>query len=137
MNMRGPFGEMVPGMFAMKTGMGPKDRPELIYRGVRVTRQDVHDLTQVDEYPQATGWYIDSDGQLDVRNEDCTVHVVASYPGGSWKRVWFPGAEQNFTGLVLPKDELNGEAEEEEEETPIAFAPDDVEVGVYDDVDPD
>jgi hypothetical protein len=111
--MRGPFAglDFNTGKFAV-AGMESKDRPKVTHRGVRVMRHDAHDLTQVDEYPQATGWYIDSDGQLDVRNVDCTVHVVASYPGQQWRRVWFPGAEQNIA-FELPEFE-----EEEESEGP-------------------
>lgn len=112
MNIRGPFGEFAPGKFSV-AGMESKDRPKVTHRGVRVTRYDEHDLTQVDEYPQATGWYVD-EGQLDVQNEDSKHHVVASYPGDKWERVWFPGAELKTT-FELPADEdENGEREDVE-----------------------
>jgi hypothetical protein len=118
-NIQGPFGESTPSIFGMTaTGlMKTHDRPEVTHRGVRVMRHDAHDLTQTDEYPDATGWYTDDDGQLDVRNEDSKHHVVASYPSGSWKRVWFPGAEvktqyvlpEPDDNVVLPGEDENGE----------------------------
>lgn len=115
--MRGPFGEGTLGQFA-RAGAGlmstQHDRPQVTHRGVRVTRYDEHSLTQTDEYPDATGWYIDDTGQLDVRNEDSKCHVVASYPGDKWQRVWFPGAEVKVR-LELPADEdENGEREDVE-----------------------
>lgn len=109
MNIRGPFGDLVGGPFT-RAAIESKDRPKVTHRGVRVMRHDEHDLTQVDEYPQATGWYVDDNGQLDVRNEDSAMHVVASYPRMQWRRVWFPGAEEK-TRIELPLD-----VEEEEDE---------------------
>lgn len=122
--MRGPFSgvDITMGKFAL-AGAGiveGKDRPMMTHHGVKVMRYDEHSLTQIDEYPDATGWYIDDNGQLDVRNEDCTVHVVASYPSQQWRRVWFPGAETKIKFELLGEDE-NGEV-------------DDVEPLVYDDV---
>ena len=113
MNMRGPFGDFMPGKFGA-VAMESKDRPKVAHRGVRVMRHDEHDLTQVDEYPQATGWYIDDNGQLDVRNEDCPVYVVASYPGMQWRRVWFPGAEVTTTFELAADEDENGEREDVE-----------------------
>lgn len=128
MNMRGPFGSLD---FNPNTGrfgavvMEAKDRPKITHRGVKVMCYDEHSLTQVHEYPQATSWDVDDRGMLDVWNEDSHRTIVASYPEGLWKRVWFPGAEQNVA-FELPEIE-----EEEESEGPPYI--DDVEVGVYDD----
>lgn len=113
--MRGPFGEQIPGPFAMAASglLKTHDRPEYTHRGVRVMRHNAHDLTQVDEYPDATRWYVDETGQLDVLNEDAKVHVVASYPAEKWNRVWFSGAEIK-TRLVLTGEDENGEYEDVE-----------------------
>lgn len=113
MNIRGPFGDLVGGPFT-RAAIESKDRPQVMHRGVRVTRYDEHSLTQVDEYPDATGWYIDDDGQLDVRNEDSKHHVVASYPGQKWERVWFPGAEEKARIELPPPagEDENGERED-------------------------
>jgi hypothetical protein len=117
-NIRGPFGEQVPGKFGL-VAQGiinrETDRPEVTHRGVKVMRHDEHDLTQVDDYPDATSWYIDDNGQLDVHNEDCTAHVVASYPAGCWRRVWFPGAEEKARYVPsLPGEDENGEFDDVE-----------------------
>lgn len=102
MNIRGPFGEPQVGPFT-RVVMEARNRPKVTYRGVRVMRHDEHDLTQVDEYPDATGWEVDGDGQLDVWCENAQVSVVATYPSGAYRRVWFPGAELKAT-FELPAD---------------------------------
>lgn len=115
MNIRGPFGDFVGGPFT-RAAIESKDRPQVTHRGVRVMRYDEHSLTQIDEYPDATGWDVESDGQLDVMNADASVVVVATYAPLKWERVWFPGAEEKAR-IELPTpagEDENGEREDVE-----------------------
>lgn len=112
-NMRGPFAQIPPfepGKFALAGAaiVEGADRPKVKYRGVKVMTYDEHSLTQIDEYPDATGWAVDERGQLDVYNVDSENYDVASYPHEVWKRAWFPGAEER-TRFLLPGEDENGE----------------------------
>lgn len=99
MNIRGPFGDQIPGPFQM-TGsriLETHDRPKVTHREVHVMRHEAGMFgPRVDKYPDATGWTITNDGRLDVENVDSTHIDVASYPSGSWVRAWFPGAEEKI-----------------------------------------
>jgi hypothetical protein len=129
MNIRGPFGESTPGPFGMVGAgiiAGSTDRPEIVHRGVRVARCDANTLTQVDVYPNATGWTDNDDGTLDIWCENARVQVVATYPSGQWQRVWFLGAEHKIQFVVPDSDEDENEESDDVEHPLINESGDDL-----------
>lgn len=119
-----------PGLFEntmISEVSGSHDRPMKSHVGVRVMRHDQNDLTQVDEYPDATGWTVNDDGSLDVHDKNSKYVDVATYPEQCWRRVWFPGAENKTPVVKLSADK----------EIPAPAEPDDVAPLVYDGYDPD